>query len=332
MAELSARHWLLWKSINIIINMHNIDFKHADFHRVDLNLLVAFDALMQERHVGRAAARVFLGQPAMSHALARLRDMLGDPLFIRSAKQMEPTAYALELAPKVRAWLEAADGFLFGEAAFDPARAEATIRIAMPDGLEALLLPPLLAVLHREAPGVRLRAQSLELDQLLPALDAQEIDLAVAASGLPLRDWHHHQLLLESRFNYLYSERQLKLPRPATLALLAEQNHVVSSYRGEAAGMIDRFFAKHGLERRIAAVSASLLAINHIVTQAPLVTIQPSIYAALYRDFSDLVMEPLPEELIVPIGMIWHRRNDSHPLHDYLRAHIERLVVAGIFA
>lgn len=307
--------------------MNNFDISYADFRRIDLNLLVAFDALMQEGHVGRAAERVFLGQPAMSHALARLRETLGDPLFIRAGNRMEATALARELAPQVRAWLQQADRFLFARPAFDPATAEGTGRIAVPDGLEALLFPPLTAHLCREAPGVRLRAQLAEIEHILPALDADEIDLAIAHIDLPLKEWHSHVPLLESPFDYVYSERQLTLPRQSGCAELAGFEHVVSSYRGAAASVVDRFFAARGLTRRVRTMSASLIAIGHIVAAAPLVSIQPRIYTPLYRGLADVTVEALNEpELKIAIGLIWHRRNDHHPLLGYLRGLIGRLL------
>ena len=118
--------------------MHNFDLPHSALRRIDLNLLVAFDALMQERHVSRAAQRLNLGQPAMSHALARLRELLHDPLFFRIGTQMEPTARAIELAPQIHTWLEQANQFLLQEPLFNPAQAQGTFSLSTPDGLEAM--------------------------------------------------------------------------------------------------------------------------------------------------------------------------------------------------
>ncbi|MBI3144461.1 MAG: LysR family transcriptional regulator [Pseudogulbenkiania sp.] len=299
--------------------MNEFDFNHDALRRIDLNLLVAFDVLMQERHVSRAAARLYLGQPAMSHALARLRQLLDDPLFVRSGNQMEPTARARELAPRVRAWLEQAHHFLFSEAAFDAAAVEATFRLAAPDGMEALLYPALIATLRQDAPGVRLRSQLLETDQQLGALDNDEVDLLITAAPLARRDWHSQLVLFESGFITVHSRRQLHLPETTTLAELAACDQVVSSYRGTAAGVVDHLFAAHGLERRIVVLSASLMAISHIVGRAPLLSIQPAIYGGLFSDTPDLVCAPLPGETQITVSLVWHRRNDRHPLHRYLR-------------
>ncbi len=299
--------------------MNDFDIHHGDLRRLDLNLLVAFDALMQERHVSRAAARLFLGQPAMSHVLARLREALGDPLFLRSGSRMEPTARAMELAPQIRQWLEDASRFLFDATAFDPAQTQASFSLSAPDGLEALLFPGLIATLREEAPGIQLRSFLLETDQQLGALDRDEVDLLITAAPYPVRDWHHVHPVMESGFVALYSRQQMSLPDYPTLGDLSACDQLVSSHRGTAAGVVDHVFAEHGLPRRIVALSASLMATGRILANAPLISIQPELYLPLFADYPDLAHVPLAPEIHLPISLIWHRRNDAHPLHDYLR-------------
>jgi len=299
--------------------MNNFDFSHDSLRRLDLNLLVAFDALMQERHVSRAAARLYLGQPAMSHALARLRMLLDDPLFVRSGNRMQPTARALQLAPAVRSWLQQAQQLLAPPGAFDPAAANASFRLAAPDGMEAMLYPPLIATLRRQAPGVQLRSQLLEIDQQLAALDNDEVDLLLTAAPLALHDWHSRLTLHETGFSAVYAPGQLTLPTNPNLADLARVDQVVSSYRGTAAGIVDHLFAQHGLQRHIVALSASLMAIGHILQQAPLLSIQPTLYLPLFRQQGDVRSVPLPADTSIRIDLVWHRRNDGNPLHRYLR-------------
>ncbi|HYR24446.1 MAG TPA: LysR family transcriptional regulator, partial [Aquabacterium sp.] len=136
--------------------MHNIDINHGDFRRLDLNLLVALDALLLEGHVGRAADRLFIGQPAMSHALARLRTLFNDELLVRTGKGMEPTALAQTLGPRVRAWLNEGRDFL-REEPFDLARVQGVFRVSIPDALETLVMPALMPILRAQAPGLILR-------------------------------------------------------------------------------------------------------------------------------------------------------------------------------
>lgn len=309
--------------------MHNIDFSHGDLRRIDLNLLVAFDALIEERHVSRAAARLHIGQPAMSHALGRLREVFGDALFVRSGTRMEPTARALELAPCIRAWLESASLFLFRERLFNPAEASGTFALSAPDGLEALLLPPLIAELRADAPGIHVRAALLETGQELDALDREEVDLLVSATPTRLREWHSRETLYETGFVALYAKHQLRLPLQPTLSDLAAFDHVASSHRGGAASVVDHLFAEHGCMRRIVAFSASLAATARILQAAPLISIQPRLYLPLFATLPDLAHVPLDPALHLQVNFIWHRRNDSHPMQAYMRAllgrHMRRL-------
>jgi DNA-binding transcriptional LysR family regulator len=158
---------------------------------LDLNLLVVFDALMAERNVTRAARRVFLSQPAVSHALARLRTALDDPLFVRNGRDMVPTPRADSLALVVRPLLEGLAGGLEGPA-FSPARVDQVFRIGMPDIVELVLLPRLLPLLAKEAPDARLAVQDLELESFQGRLAAGELDAAITPD-VPLRPGMHRR-------------------------------------------------------------------------------------------------------------------------------------------
>jgi DNA-binding transcriptional LysR family regulator len=129
---------------------------HFDLRRVDLNLLVVFDALMLERSVTRAAERVGLGQPAVSHALGRLRTLLGDPLFVSTRQGAVPSARALELAPWVRSVLEDVQEKVFSRPAFPPASWTAEVRLGMTPLTDMALTPRLSMRLAREAPQATL--------------------------------------------------------------------------------------------------------------------------------------------------------------------------------
>ncbi len=154
--------------------MHEIDLIRAD-----LNLLVVFEALYEARHVGRAAERLCLSQSATSHALGRLRDLLGDPLFVRHPRGIEATPRARELAPAVAAVLAQIRDVLRPVEAFDPAKLERVFRISSHDYGLAAVIAPLMAVLRVEAPGVSLRCVSLPPDQVIGALDRGDIDWAI---------------------------------------------------------------------------------------------------------------------------------------------------------
>ncbi len=194
--------------------MTSID--HANLSRLDLNLLVAFDALLTERSVTRAAARIGLGQSAMSHNLARLRTLFGDELLTRGAEGMRPTPRALALADPVRVTLSQIQAAVLQREAFDPSTADRTFRIGLADSIEVAVIPSLLARLSAVAPAVSLRLRPIDRITILEELDTGKLDLGI---GVFDQGQIHHKR------RALYS-RQLPLPvqsgaaefRPADLA------------------------------------------------------------------------------------------------------------------
>lgn len=300
--------------------MDTHELRHADFRRIDLNLLVAFDALMLERHVGRAATRVCIGQPAMSHALQRLRVALDDPVFARSGNRMEPTALALELAPAVANWLREANGFLFARQQFDLASADLTVRIAMIDSVEAVLLPPLLAALRKVAPGMRILTKHLQRSEILAGLDNEEIDVAITPGSLPFREWHLNETISRSLFECVYSPEQIAMPEVITPAVLASFEHVALSWRGDAASEVDSYLAGLGLRRNIAVSAVSQVAIMRILQGFPMVAMQSCMLTSIYRDMPGIAVRAVEAPgLELEVRQVWHRRNDKHAGHAYVR-------------
>jgi DNA-binding transcriptional LysR family regulator len=309
--------------------MSEIDIRHADFRRVDLNLLVALDALLSERQVGRAAERLFIGQPAMSHALARLRELFDDELLVRTGRQMALTDLATRLAPRVRSWLQEGAELVLQEPPFDPALAHGLVRMSIPDGLESLILPPLLARLRAASPGVRLRVQLIEVDRLLDALDADDVDIVVVGVPMAARSWHERHTLMSATMQCIHSREQLSLKGPLTLRKLASLDHVVSSYRGESVSMVDAAFAAEGLQRNVVAAVAGVASTVRILRSAPLVSIQVVLRGVMELP-DDLVVTPIRtvEPLRMSVDMLWHRRRSRQGLHQHVRTLIAEIAAS----
>src|SRR6201991_2114022 len=155
----------------------NIDI--INLNRIDLNLLVHLEALLSERNVTRAAARVGIGQPAMSHNLARLRELFGDELLTRGPDGLRLTPRAMTLLEPVRTMLAQVESLVSRDQAFDPATAVRTFRFGLSDSMEVLIMPSLLARLREVAPGIQLRLTNFDASRLLDELDADEMDLAI---------------------------------------------------------------------------------------------------------------------------------------------------------
>jgi len=216
--------------------MTSID--HANLSRLDLNLLVAFDALLTERSVTRAAARVGLGQSAMSHNLARLRILFGDELLTRGADGMRPTPRALELADPVRVTLSQIQAAVLQREAFDPSTADRAFRIGLADSIEVALIPGLMARLRGAAPDVALRLRSTNRLSILEELDSGRLDLGI---GVFDHGQIHHKRrpLYTDNFLCLFSPKQLNLAPPISLADYLRLPHMLTSLSDDAHGAVD---------------------------------------------------------------------------------------------
>jgi DNA-binding transcriptional LysR family regulator len=206
--------------------MTSID--HANLSRLDLNLLVAFDALLTERSVTRAAARIGLGQSAMSHNLARLRTLFGDELLTRGAEGMRPTPRALALADPVRITLAQIQAAVLQREAFDPSTADRAFRIGLADSIEVAVIPGLLARLRRIAPSVSLRLRSINRISVLEELDSGKLDLGI---GVFDQGQMHHKrrLLYTDNFLCLFNPEQTHFSPPIALDDYLSVPHVLTS-------------------------------------------------------------------------------------------------------
>ncbi|MEN3113393.1 LysR substrate-binding domain-containing protein [Uliginosibacterium paludis] len=295
------------------------DIDHSLFRRLDLNLLVAFDALVTESSVTRAASRLCIGQPAMSHALGRLRELFQDDILYREGAAMQPTGRALALAPAVRELLLGAHRLALANERFDPARVEEQFRIALNDPLEALLLPALMARLRAEAPGLLLSVRPIPASRQLDELDAGTIRLAVGHFPR-VRAVHEQIPLHDAGFCCVCNPALISLPEQVRLEDLVDLPHIHTSYTGDAPGMIDRALQQRGLRRRIVAHAATPLSIPFVVRQSPLVAVVPELVSRLFLRHGDLRILPLAlDDLHLPISAVFHRRDSSDPLAGFMR-------------
>ena len=253
--------------------MTSID--HANLSKLDLNLLVAFDALLTERSVTRAAARIGLGQSAMSHNLARLRTLFGDELLTRGAEGMRPTPRALALADPVRVTLAQIQAAVLQREAFDPSTAERAFRIGLADSIEVAVIPGLFAALHAAAPSVALRLRSIDRMSILEELDSGRLDLGI---GVFNQGQLHHKRrpLYTDSFLCLFSPAQLNLSSPITLEDYLRLPHVLTSLTDGAHGTVDAALAKLKLKRTIVLTTPDFLAVPFVVRRAPVITTMPS--------------------------------------------------------
>lgn len=263
----------------------------VDLSRTDLNLLVLFEAVMAECHVGRAADRVSLTPSAVSHGLGRLRRLLGDPLFLRTPRGMVPTDRARELAAPIADVLARARNVIATAQPFDPAASRRRFTIGAPDGVAAVLLPPLLGRLRDRAPGI-----DIAINQLLPMrgevsparawrealadLEERALDVAVIPSGDVPPRFHRRVLYAE---DFVIATRA---GHPCAGKLTADRycrlDHLVVSLTGDARGFVDEALEKAGRARRVALTVPNFMLALAVVAQTDLACAVPRRFARMH--------------------------------------------------
>ena len=299
-----------------ILAMHD-----AHLSGIDLNLLPALDALLRERHVTRAAQRVGLSQSAMSHALARLRELLGDPILVRSGHGMVPTERAEALEGPLRDALAALESALGAQDHFDPATAERSFHIAAEDLGQVLFLPAVLRALRERAPGIDLDVMPRERAALLGSLEDKSIDLVIGVFADPLPAAFRTQRLLVEDFVCVTRRGHPRIRKRLTLKQYAELPHALIGVgqRGVPTA-VSRALAAHGLERRVALRVGSFLAAPLIVAETDLVLTLPRRLAERVVKMAPLVVHEPPVELEgFAFAAVWHERRQREPAHRFLR-------------
>src|SRR6059058_3903225 len=240
---------------------------------LDLNLLVALEALLKEASVSRAAMRIGLSQPATSHALQRLRDILGDPLLVRTGARMELTPRAQALRAPLAQALDQVRG-LFVPEDFDAARSERQFRLMMPDLAVELLMPPLMEKVTQAAPNVRIDVVPWRGPAIFHAEFARTIDLVISI-GNAFRGFHR-QLLYTDRDALAVRRSHPVGAKLGRRDVFLNARHVAVVIRGQNVDLIDEWLRSKGLERRIALVVPGYIEALHIVARTDLVAFVPS--------------------------------------------------------
>jgi DNA-binding transcriptional LysR family regulator len=267
-----------------------------DLRRADLNLLVVFQALLAERHVGRAAKRLALTQSAASHALARLRVLFGDPLFVRHPKGIEPTARALALAPAIADILNRAR-LVLASPAFDPNIASsftvATIDLTLPT-----IIVPLIEHLRRVAPAIDLRVVPLVREDVVAAFDRQEIDMAILNFPDPPARIQRIPVLKDRYVGIARRGHPGLKGKSLTAKAYAALPHLLFSPRGDPKGIVDEPLAQvSGQKRRVVMTVPHILAAPMIVGRTDLVAVIAERIARLYLSELDLIQFDPPVKL-----------------------------------
>jgi|1186.fasta_scaffold305534_1 DNA-binding transcriptional LysR family regulator len=283
----------------------------------DLNLLLVFEAILRERSVTKAGERLGLSQPAMSHALNRLRWLLKDQLFVRTPDGMVPTPRADELAQPVRRALSDLQSALDPEE-FTPEHADRTFSLAVNNYAAVVLTGPITAECAALAPNVRLTVRPSGTLDVLDLLDRGELDLAISALDAPANRFSS-QILVEDHYVAVMRRGHARGRGTLDLASFAGLRHLVISSSGEDMRFVDAALAAEGFAREVI-LQAPYLSAGAVLTQSDMVAVLGRRIAEEFRRAHPIMVKGLPFDApVLRSVMLWHKRLDDQKAHRWLR-------------
>lgn len=314
--------------------------KRPNFRTLDLNLLRVFDEVMSERSLTRAAHKLSITQPAVSNALQRFREAMGDELIKRSGQEMAPTPRALALWPAVREALHQLEEVLT-PSNFVPGKANTTFVLAMADATAAKLMPGLVEVLDRDAPGVSIRVVPLTTRDPRRLLDTEGADLAIGyfpavSADLTARTQageavaFSHQSLYRGEYVCVMRRDHPLADGPLTLDRYCAARHLLVSFSGRPYGFIDEALALLGRERRVVLTVNQFFTGGQVVANSNLLTVLPRHFVSVTGIADQLVLRDLPLTMpTVHVDALWHHRAHRLSAHEWLRATISAVATSA---
>ncbi|WP_373525340.1 LysR family transcriptional regulator [Nostoc sp.] len=291
-----------------------------DLSSIDLNLLVAFEVLFEERSVTASAQRLYLGQPAMSAALGRLRSLFQDELFIRIGREMQPTARAIEIAPSISVALQQIRQTLESSQSFDPATSKFTFAIGSSDYTSYVVVPKLLEVCRQTAPGIDFRLIGFEKGCVGELLEQREIDVALGVFQDPPRQTIQIPLFPEHFVGICRRGHPIITQEAITPEIFAQLSHALFTLRRDNVGELDKVLAKSNLLRRVVLTTPHLLILPAVISSSDLVTAIPSRLATPFacQDTLEIFELPVQTEPWM-ISMLWSKLTDQDQTNLWLR-------------
>ncbi|WP_085579940.1 MULTISPECIES: LysR substrate-binding domain-containing protein [unclassified Pseudomonas] len=299
-----------------------------DLRRVDMNLLVIFETLMFEKNLTRAGEKLFLGQPAVSASLAKLRDLFDDPLLVRNGRVLEPTQRALAILKELQPAMDTISGAVSRAKDFDPLSSRDVFRIGLSDDAECGLLPPLLKQLREEAPNVVVVIRRVNFLLMSSMLASGEISVGVSyTTDLPANA--KRKKLRDLRCKILRGDDR---PGALTLDDYCERPHALVSFSGDLGGAIDNDLARVGRSRRVVLAVPQFAPLRAILAGTDMLATVPDFAACALVEGSGVLRADEPPFEIIPseLSMVWNGVNDNDPAERWLRSLIARHMSAPL--
>ena len=294
--------------------------KSIDLASIDLNLLVAFEALFEQRSVTAAAKRLYLGQPAMSAALGRLRILFNDELFIRIGREMQPTSKAVAIAPDIFAALRQIRHTIEFSQTFNPISAQINFAIGSADYTSFVILPKLLEHCREKAPSLNFRMIGFEKDKIGEMLEHGTIELALGVFPNPPRQTICVPLFQERFVGIARKKHPAINNKLISLETFTNLSHVLVTLRQDATGEIDKILATHNLQRRVQLTTPHLLILPAIISSSDMIAAVPYRIGAYFSNLANIEVFELPLETQPwTVSMIWSQLTDKDDANSWLR-------------
>ena len=291
--------------------------------KIDLNLFTVFEAIYTEGSLTQAGKRLNLTQPAISHALSRLRERLDDPLFERHGHRMRPTPMAQKLMPEVQTALKQLNSALQQAHDFDASISDKTYCLAMRDIIESTMLPPMIQNLNELAPNVTLASVRIERKEMAQKLASGEVDFAVDIL-LPKQKNIMHVKLIEDDLVIISNKSLRNTGAAISESQYLKAKHILVSTRASGPNLVDYTLSFLGLERNISLRCQHYYAACQVVNKTDLLLTMPKHYAqVLAQHFDNIEIHPLPfKSGNIDMHLYWHQNRDTDPANMWFRGFI----------
>ncbi len=298
--------------------------------RTDLNLFVVLDAIYSQGNITRASQTLNLSQPALSHALARLRAMFDDPLFVRQGALMVPTPFTRGIITQVRQGLQLFEASLQADQSFNPAQTQRSFHLGLRDVFEATILPPLLQKIAEQAPGISIASVRVDRREIETALSSGNLDMVLEVP-IPLVGNIRQQRVSRDRLIVLSRKGHSQMPKkksvPLDLANYLQQRHVLVSSRRQGMGLEDFELNREGLRRQISLRCQHYFAACRVVSETDLLLTMPEQYASIANAQFMNRIDPFPlATQPIDAHLYWHASADNDPANAWLREQLLNLM------
>jgi DNA-binding transcriptional LysR family regulator len=296
-----------------------------DIRHVDLNLLVAFNAMLEHHSVTRAAEAIGLSQPAMSAAVARLRELFADELFVRTGSGMQPTPRAAELEGAVRRVIDTVKAEILPLPVFDPARASKVFTLVTPDIAEVHFLPKIIDCFTREAPLCDLRTLSMPRESAAEALETGAAELAIGYLPDLQKPGFFLQKLFRNDYVCIVRADHPEVGERLSLKTYLANSHAVVRPDGRE-HLLDQFLQRRALKRRVLVGMSHFMSLLPIIESSDLIATVPRDLANILAQHASIrIVEPPFKAPVVQVHQFWHRRLHRDAANMWLRGQIQRL-------